>query len=374
MKIKYVIWILTMLLIVTLVACDLPVVTPPPTEAPPTSTSTTVPPAPIPTQPVEVTEIVTVPIKANNLTGLVTTHKAAASNIQGLSWSPDGSFLSLITQNFDSSDNQVFGFSTLNASDMSTRSVYSTSGNRIAAVAPDGETLAVIANDMMSFSLIDTGNGNALVGSKVTDYLIGNITFSPDGRYLALTKQEFWEVMLFDRETLEEVISLTGFETAAPVFNAGFDASPQWMVWHSRGTVMLQEVETGMMGGTFQHEDFLSCYTLSPDGTILATSAGKTVNNAFVPAVTLWDTSSSTEIQTLVLDAPANVVKFSPDGKILAVAAGSVLQLWDPASGTLLQTLAGHTDTILQVAFSPDQKSIATAGLDNQLLVWQIPE
>ena len=374
MKIKYLSWILTLLLVITLVACDLPVVTPPPTEVAPTSTTVTQPTAPPPTQIVEVTQSVTVPIKAGNLTGLIITHKAAASNLQRLSWSQDGGFLALITQNFDTSDNQVYGFSTLNAADLSTRSVYSTSGNRISAVAPDGETIATISNDMMAFSLVNTGNGNEQAGSKMTDYLIGNITFSPDGRYLAVTKQEYWEVVLYDRETLEEVINLTGFETAAPVFNAGFDASPQWMVWFSRGTVQLQEVETGMMGGRFQHEDFLSSYTLSPDGTILATSAGKTVNNAFVPAITLWDTSSSMEIQTLVLDAPANVLRFSPDGKLLAVAVGSDLQLWDPATGTLLYTLTGHTETIHQVAFAPDQKTIATGAMDNQLYLWQIPE
>jgi len=69
-----------------------------------------------------------------------------------------------------------------------------------------------------------------------------------------------------------------------------------------------------------------------------------------------------------------NALQFSPDGKLLAVAAGSELQIWDAAGGNLLTTLTGHSDSILQLAFSPDQHTIASAGQDKQLYLWQILE
>ena len=137
---------------------------------------------------------------------------------------------------------------------------------------------------------------------------------------------------------------------------------------------ILQEVETGMLSYAFQHEDFVSYYTVSPDGTILASAAAKLVNNELVPVITLWDTSSSTEINTLVVSDPVTALQFSPDGKLLAVATGNNLQIWDTATGTLLTELTGHTDIILELAFSPDQHTIASAGLDNQLYLWQIIE
>jgi WD40 repeat protein len=79
-------------------------------------------------------------------------------------------------------------------------------------------------------------------------------------------------------------------------------------------------------------------------------------------------------LQMLVMNESVYNVQFSPDEKLLVAAVGSDLQLWDPTSGMLLNTLSGHSDIILQLAISPDQHTIATSGLDNQLFLWQIIE
>lgn len=371
---KILLWLIGGILLLSLAACNMEPVTPPATIAPPTAELPSQSPSLAPSPTVLLTEAVTVPIKSGNTQSIVLTQRAAVSNIQRIVWSQDGATISILTQNADSEGNQVFGVSVLNAADLTTRSIYTSVGNRIAAIAPDGHTAAIIDKNLMAFSLVDTGLNGTTLGSKITDYPIGNISFSPDLRYLAVTKQEAWEVVLYDLSTLEEVRVLSGFETAAPVFDARFDDSPQWIVWHARGTLQLQEVETGRLNGAFYHEDFVLGYTLSPDGMILASSAPKTVNGEMVPAITLWDTTASSEIQTLVISEPVYTLKFSPDEKMLAVAAGKDLQLWDAAAGTLLNTLSGHSDTILQIAFSPDQHTIATAGIDNQLYLWQITE
>jgi WD40 repeat protein len=165
---------------------------------------------------------------------------------------------------------------------------------------------------------------------------------------------------------------ISGFETAAPVFDAGYSASPQWILWHARAKVQLQEVETGKLSSEFNHEDFLSAYTTSPDGTLLATAAGKTVNGTFSPTVTLWDVVDGVEMHTLILPESANALSFSPDGKLLAVAVGKDLQLWRVSDGSLMGTFSEHMDSISLVKFSPDGKAIATAGFDNQLYLWQV--
>jgi len=371
---KVLLWVIGGLLLLSLVACNLETVTPPPTQAPPTMVVPSQTPSPAPSPTVLTTEVVTAPIKSNNAQNLVLSQRAAVRNIQDIVWAQDGTTLSVSTQNSDSDGNQVFGVSVLGADNLTTRSMSTSVGNRIAAVAVDGHTAAIIDKDLKAFSLVDTGMSGTTLGSKITDYAIGNISFSPDLRYVAVTKQESWEVVLYDFTTLEEVRVLSGFETAAPVFDARFDFSPQWIVWFARGTLQLQEVETGRLNGAFFHEDFVNGYTLSPDGMILASSAAKTVSGALVPAITLWDTTSSSEIKTLVMDEPVYALQFSPDEKLLAVAVGKDLQIWDAASGTLLTTLSGHSDIILQIAFSPDQHTIATAGLDNQLYLWQIIE
>jgi WD40 repeat protein len=126
------------------------------------------------------------------------------------------------------------------------------------------------------------------------------------------------------------------------------------------------------MGAAFSGEDFFGAYRLSADGKVLAGAADKTISGNFVPAVTLWDTVSGNELHTLVLTQPAQSLSFSPDGALLAVAAGNDVQIWDVTSGTQLVTLSGHSAEVMVVAFSPDGKTLASSGQDNQLILWQV--
>jgi hypothetical protein len=364
--------ILCILLLMMVSACALPEVTPPvvETQAPTSSFDIT---------PETITPSVNSPqnavvINNNNLSLLTVTGKVAITNPQLLSWANDSQSLAVVNQTSDANGNQLFGATTLSVPSLATKYVYSAQGARISAIAADGRTAAVIAQDQMSYSLVDLGANNSIILTNPPGFRVGYVTFSPDLRYTAVTQGEMWEVVLYSFVNGAEVRRLSGFETAAPVFDAGFSASPQWIIWHARATAQLQEVESGTLSASFSHEDFLSTFTTNADGTILATAAGKTVNGTFSDAVTLWDITSGTEMHTLVLPSSANALSFSPDGKILAIAVGKDLQLWNVANGSLIATFSEHLDTIALVKFSPDGKAIATAGYDNQLYLWQVLE
>jgi WD40 repeat protein len=69
------------------------------------------------------------------------------------------------------------------------------------------------------------------------------------------------------------------------------------------------------------------------------------------------------EIQTEVpVVSPVASVKFSPDGKLLAVGGYREVRLLDPDTGKVLATLSGHADYVRSIAFSPDGKLLAAAG------------
>ena len=66
-----------------------------------------------------------------------------------------------------------------------------------------------------------------------------------------------------------------------------------------------------------------------------------------------------------------NSVAFSPDGSTIASAGKDyTIYLWDAHTGRHKRTLEGHTDDIYSVAFSPDSSTIASASDDETIRLW----
>jgi len=185
MKTRFLLSLISIFLILSLSSCDLPEITPPATSAPPTN------PVPNPTlnlQPAPATEAPTqVPteISQKNAASLTTLNKSAINNVQQITWSSDSQTIALITQVFDADGAQLFGVSLLNIPDLAPKGIYSTKDNRVTAVSSDCKYAAVISLDMNTFSIIDLANGNAVVKTIAPGFMIANVTFSPDNKYIA---------------------------------------------------------------------------------------------------------------------------------------------------------------------------------------------
>lgn len=369
---KWFIQCVSLAAIILLAACSLPEVTPPvqttaPTEPSFITTSTqnpspTTPPVPAPVE-----------ITSRNAAGLTVVNRAPVNTIQQIKWANDGLSLAVSTQNTDSAGTQLFGVSVLAVPDLAPKNIMSTKDGRVSDVSSDGKLAALISQDMNSISLVDLSAGNSISLTITPGFLVGNATFSPDGATLAVSKMDEWKVVLYSTKDGSELNTLTGFETAAPIYNAGFTQSPQWIVWHARATLQLQEIVDGKFGPTLDHQDFVTAYAMTRDGSMLASNVSTAGVNPG-PAVTLWDAAGGNVLKTYVLTEPALCMDFSPNGTILAMGVGSSLQIWDVTSGELLASLDGHAGQITALAFSADGKYLATAGNDNQLFLWQVSE
>src|SRR5262249_49185823 len=81
---------------------------------------------------------------------------------------------------------------------------------------------------------------------------------------------------------------------------------------------------------------------------------------------------------TNVLGA-VNDLKFSPNGKLLAVAGGQPsargdLRLFDTSEWKLLHSLGGHLDTVSCVAFNTDGSKLVSASFDKTVGLWDVKE
>jgi WD40 repeat protein len=112
---------------------------------------------------------------------------------------------------------------------------------------------------------------------------------------------------------------------------------------------------------------------LSPDGTRLLSIRSDLQVDDFISEATVWDVRSGTVAAMLngYTDHGNSAAAFSPDGKTIVTAGiGGTVNLWDPVGGRRLLTLAGPAVDVAAVAFS-DAGDVLIGGYKTELRFWR---
>ena len=114
----------------------------------------------------------------------------------------------------------------------------------------------------------------------------------------------------------------------------------------------------------------VSSVKFSPDGKLVAVGGFKMVR--------LIEATTGAVVASL--GGHVNYVRslaFSPDGQLVAAAGGAPhsdgeIKIWDVHSHALVRTIKGHKDCIYSIAWSPDGKLLASGSYDKMVKIWEV--
>ena len=243
--------------------------------------------------------------------------------------------------------------------------------------SPDGTRVAacVAAGSSGWVTLWDATTGRVTGQLKGHATHVINVAFSPDGRRLATASHDR-TAKVWDAETCRELWSLS----AQPDRINGVAFSPDGARLATAGrdgTVALWDAATGRALTTLRgHRGSVVGVTFSSDGRWLATGGGRRSDQREGPPgeVRVCDVATGRAVLELTgLTDFVYSVAFSPDGRSVASAGEDrLVRVWDIATGRERITLRGHNETVRRVAFHPDGRYLASSGDDRTVRMWDL--
>ncbi|WSJ08715.1 caspase family protein [Streptomyces phaeochromogenes] len=229
------------------------------------------------------------------------------------------------------------------------------------AFSPDGKTIAT--STIGQVRLWD------LSGSKIKAKEIDPVTpssgclaFSPDGKTLARGISNAVEIINPVNGSITKRVYMEDRDVSSLAFNTN---SNMLAIGSSEGAVELWNLSTGkLIRAMNSHSDAVSSVAFSPTGTSIASTAS---DDDFA---LVSDPTTGSWTSRLRTSFPIDLA-FSPDGKTLAIASVSHdVRLWDKGTEPPFRLLAGHTGWVNSVAFSTDGR-LASGSEDGTVRLWE---
>ena len=235
--------------------------------------------------------------------------------------------------------------------------------------SPDGSILAgayrtqVVLWDVSSGEIISILSGGSLEGVAGYNVGVGQISFSPDGKYLATANMDgvstIWEI-----DTSSKVLSLMAAETLPP---KAIDYSPDGKLLANGGDAGIVRVWDANQGAElFSRElgGIIHALSFSPDGNYLAAASED-------GSIKVWDAVTGEVVSSPPRQSGMYNIAFLADGRYATAGQDGTTRVWDPLTGQQVLLLAGPNSTVISVDGSPDGKRIITGAYDGSLRIWE---
>lgn len=248
------------------------------------------------------------------------------------------------------------------------RGVLSANGSRLLTMACPESIAFGFWTNATPLCVYEAATGKKL--ATIMDEFAVSAAFSPDGKRIATadfnSSAKVWDAangtLLFELRGHGQRVSTVQFsEDGRQILTACWDGSAR--IW---------EAQTGRPLATLPAQKMLDHAVFSGDGTHVLTLGGEKAEQG--RTLQLWDWVKSPGGSIAEFDGGENgfsVFDLSRDGKNIFTASGTEAKIWS-ADGKCLHVLSGHTESIADFSASPDDRWLATVGVDGSTRLWDI--
>ncbi|KAE8358593.1 WD40-repeat-containing domain protein [Aspergillus caelatus] len=231
--------------------------------------------------------------------------------------------------------------------------------------SPHGELLVSCSADG-TVRVWDTNLVAAHKALRKHSYEVAATRISPDGKLLGSGSTDY-KIQLWDIATGMALHILDDYSGKSNTFAFSPDSSLVTFRLKSDSTcIQLWSTVTGELYQTLgDHPSAVDRVIFSPNYQQLAS-----IDEEWT--ITLWDIKTGERLYSLDGGGSWVCIAFSPSGTKLASSSGDVLRVWDTNTGTLQQELKGDKHKITAVAFTGDEKFIATGSIDAKVRIWDL--
>jgi serine/threonine protein kinase/WD40 repeat protein/Flp pilus assembly protein TadD len=193
---------------------------------------------------------------------------------------------------------------------------------------------------------------------------ISVMSFSPDARYLAITRNPGAALTVWDIERRAITLNEPG---PFSVGRASFSPDSRRIATARKGgEIVVYDVATGRLSRRFRAAG-PGALAFRGDGTQIAVVTQRVSGTT----CEILEAESGRLVRSIPLTASPEAVAWSPDGATLATPCQDLkIYLWDAPTGALKATLEGHINYGLFAAFHPSGTLLASNGWERRLRLW----